>query len=90
MGKPGAFARRLGDLASGAVLLRGEHRLKRKPPAALSNEEIAQIVSKDPVRYPGLMQEWARLVLVLSELSEQNRRARQVGARGSLVGRTKP
>jgi len=28
-----------------------------------ANEECARIIAADPVRYPGVMQEWARLVL---------------------------
>jgi hypothetical protein len=28
-----------------------------------SNIEAARIIAADPVKYPGIMQEWARLVL---------------------------
>lgn len=36
---------------------------RREPPASLSNLQIAEIVARDPERYPGIMQEWAAMIL---------------------------
>lgn len=46
---------------------------RREPPASLSNEQIAEIILADPVRYPGLMQEWSKMILAPKEKAQWSR-----------------
>jgi len=38
-------------------------RVKATPHELPSNEECARVIAADPVRYPGIMQTWAQMVL---------------------------